>query len=561
MNKTHFPHTKNPELSILKAPEVFLAREFATLLESQIEGLHRRFPMAWAHRERFPYFRHLFFRDTNLAVEIRRNVAYCLLKESETNEALNQAIYDMINRRFSGANCFWRGKEPIPAIIVLKKWTKPLFRTEDVKVPILELLFKISILDYFVLRHQIDYRAFGPDMSSEGAEALTGALGEITLQLKDYERSSVTHLADSRSITPRFRLELLKDPEYYFRPTVEKQLTQYEAYLGTKLKTYLQNYLEREPSSFTQETISPIEFSLKNWLAHQALDRISTKEQSIVIEDSDAFAIFSNALLLFGEYKGDILAQENENYDNSLTNHLTSPLRNFLDETLHGLIAPYFLTKYYEDSRDKLFEFYQSSDTVSLKQTEQKISDLESDFQDAKMEVSALKQLLLRANQELESRLKKETKQLKEVAVKEAQQAQKLQAELEKANRTIKQLTEQKESLQTGLDLAMSQIQTNETLEMLDPVYLDKTVLFVGGSPNLVKKMKKRWPDCRYYELAETVSPEFLRGSRYIFVLVEMVNHPMVREARLASPQAKVSIVDATNLDRIGSTVRQLMSA
>ena len=80
----------------LYAQSYFLGVALSDNASSMLEGLNRRFPLAWINRKKYPYFGHPLLKSISLTNEYNKNLAYCLWEYSKENEELRKELKALI---------------------------------------------------------------------------------------------------------------------------------------------------------------------------------------------------------------------------------------------------------------------------------------------------------------------------------------------------------------------------------------------------------------------------------------------------------------------------------
>lgn len=80
----------------LEAQSLFLGVCVHNYAPSRVEGLHRRFPLAWINRKNYKYYSHPILKSMSLTHEYGNNLAYCLFEHAEENEELRLELKSIL---------------------------------------------------------------------------------------------------------------------------------------------------------------------------------------------------------------------------------------------------------------------------------------------------------------------------------------------------------------------------------------------------------------------------------------------------------------------------------
>ena len=80
----------------LEAQSLFLGVCVHNYAPSRVEGLHRRFPLAWINRKNYKYYSHPILKSMSLTYEYGNNLAYCLFEHAKENEELRLELKSIL---------------------------------------------------------------------------------------------------------------------------------------------------------------------------------------------------------------------------------------------------------------------------------------------------------------------------------------------------------------------------------------------------------------------------------------------------------------------------------
>ncbi len=83
----------------LEAQSLFLGVCVHNYAPSRVEGLHRRFPLAWINRKNYKYYSHPILKSMSLTYEYGNNLAYCLFEHAKENEELRLELKSILMER------------------------------------------------------------------------------------------------------------------------------------------------------------------------------------------------------------------------------------------------------------------------------------------------------------------------------------------------------------------------------------------------------------------------------------------------------------------------------
>lgn len=176
---------------------------------------------------------------------------------------------------------------------------------------------------------------------------------------------------------------------------------------------------------------------------------------------------------------------------------------------------------------------------------------------------------------ELLSQKCSELKDLVEKTAKEAERRAAALTPLEKKNRT---LGDENKKLQSELDARDAEIKRlKDALDLKDqlvsgmarqidfkslPELPESNVIFIGGHPNMTKKLAQDHPDWKFIDGGDRNFAEFRTQPEILFFWDMHLSHPCWQRARkFLSPQTPVAYVKSTNLDLLETEMRQQYAA
>lgn len=230
-------------------------------------------------------------------------------------------------------------------------------------------------------------------------------------------------------------------------------------------------------------------------------------------------------------------------------------LLNFTQENLLIFAMEYLAAKTHEKNRNLLFKLSDTTDLITLRQLETELNEMKKRLKNEKQQQKELTKTLnvLKAEQSkaiLQAVAEKEKNLIEanRVISKQAQENEALKSELEKYKALVEvlqtQLIEQAEV--NHLDEAFTL--SEEALSHLN----QPSILFVGGHPNTVHRLKTLLPLAKFFEIDKNYDAQFSKTIRQVFIFGDYVNHGMVYQVS--------KFISAPKRVLFGSNVDQLLN-
>lgn len=550
----------------LEAQSLFLGVCVHNYAPSRVEGLHRRFPLAWINRKNYKYYSHPILKSMSLTYEYGNNLAYCLFEHAKENEELRLEL-----------------KSILMGIPEHKKMYKELSKIVNVNVGE-ELNKKKNELLFKGLYNPLDTDT----LSFARAEAFCVAKYIFDLLDVEFDDEKINKLHKKwSSLVHKFFTEdegkeiwarnMITVFEKMSDKTILKKISaynkQYSEYLEQPLAKYIDDclYTSKNIESMTfGDTIAKAKnhmlgmnitkrdkITLTTAEINEILLVLITYHQYYSLKSSDEtlkdlFDRLNNdkkSIMKFMEKDKDEIINELIEYPDELDDELLD----VLDTHFISFVSSYITAKFHNENREAYFNAKSNTDVISLNSLEQEMKKFKKE---------------LKLQKQINKQLQTELNTAKDTARKETQNKLKdSQQQIVELNRKNQRLTEEnKEYLQNNTQLRemvetlLIKVQEQEHLleqipateESLTVDHLNRSdILIIGGHPHVLAKLRERLPNCKFCECRRTYKDDFFKGVKYAYVFVEWINHGMTGKLNKICPYIPKRVIAATNPERI----------
>lgn len=492
---------------------VFLAELLVEQTRSQMEGLFQRYPMVWKNRPKENPTVHQRLSDSNFKNSFIMSYSYLFLVESQTNEEMQQEIIQILRK----IRPLYARKLKGCRTVIPFSFMEGLSGDKHFKNTI-ETIKELSILDYWM-----------------NAKGLSMALSpefyrHYQKQFKLVETAFYRNMIDGTTV---FSSEEEK------KQVLEK-LKQFEAGISQSFASYLKACWHQIVNDRAYEKTL-----LSEGLGLFLYPYLTFFVPTLSLKENELHLIFMNILFCL-ENQPEI---EEINADES---RWISEIQALIPYALIQALT----VKLIEDNRKQFFDSIQVKEVALARQLEKENKSLAKELMGAKKDH---KKMVREVNQ-LELKTKKTVKEA--VATERAlsltleRRVNRLQTENEALKEQLEQMKRQLETLQSEKEEAQEMI---EELMANDEACLDEqlaifnhpSVLFVGGFPSVMERLRGMLPSCKYFECGESVNDDFFTGVQRIYLMKRYVNHGMMNQVIKNVPQAPIYEVPYSNLKRI----------
>lgn len=539
--------------------------------KSQLEGLHRRFPMAWMKGESYPQFHHHEFSRVLIEDEFQSKMIYCLCEHAFENPELRQGLKEVCIKTSQSTYRLLRSvKKQLPSGLLdalmaigfgkgdrsagqMASFANVLFliytlefEVEEEEAKRVEETWKEALeghpLFYFneglKVKNRLTDSPYVPLLSNPKHPLVKGLTILYDIYSAVLDEPVVKHLnrkiVDTKyeGLTGAEELLLTFNRMYGLDLIGSEPLSKREV-LGIMLHLVLIYTHGQENSTLIDSEVVALE-TLKQEL--EALrspwdiqETLSKQDQGVETKEDETPAE----------------AQSDEAKIGLRTVHLVAMLR----EQLLSASIFYLLAKQQEANRTYFFKHYSTSDKVGIQSLEKELKTLKQKTKEAQQaERLALKEVE-KVKTEARTQINRQTKELKGAVISLEQQVRQLSEQLEKQQqeneRLVAELTARPEK-ETPIE-----VKQEPTLEALVTRFNRSDVMILGGNPNVVNKLRVLLPLVKFYECEQTYQDDFFKGIKAGFIMKIWVSHPMIYRFKSFCPQAPMVEVSATNIHRI----------
>lgn len=545
----------------LYAQSYFLGVALSDNASSMLEGLNRRFPLAWINRKKYPYFGHPLLKSISLTNEYNKNLAYCLWEYSKENEELRKELKALMVKN--------------PIYLEVKKlvsniWNdKKIINDPDIKIKMLAESYEKA---FAFKKQKFQYGILCSTIHFIYSELNIPVPADVALPLYErWEKLTKVFLEEdtgcgiwSRNVMDSFA----KMNNKTYTKLMQGYYKQYSDYIENDLQKYLDKVVFNPKHK---------ELELPDFMVNIQMQMVGIEPTEFTrhnLTKTEIYEIMLNLMMIYNNYdmrknlasklfagiKDETLnikeMMEKDSIDELMEfpEELDEKLLDLFDQYLVPFTYLYVIGKHQELNREAFFKAKSGSDAISLQSIELELKRAKKELKDSKhliknhqSEINKIKNDLQKANQD---RLKA------------------LQQDLVQANQKNKRLAEENESLLLNnadqremIEELLLKVQEQEKLleqlpskqvKELNIEQLNKPeILIIGGHPHVVAKLRERLPKCKFCECRRTYKDDFFKGVKFSYVFVEWINHGMTGKLNKICPQIPKRVIASTNPDRI----------
>lgn len=514
---------------------------------SQLEGLKRRFPQAWLKREDYPFYRHACFKSISLQLEYRFNLCYCLVEYSRENIELfrelkgffmnyNKKItQEMKNRQ--------RGKK-----IVLNGVQNLILAYNNQKKFGMQECTEMVLADYLAESFSIPY----PESFKEEYFEI---FNEVSLDIiQSFGNGSILNF-----YTLPESIRKKKGKTYQF---FQECYQRYSNYLNQPLSKYLNTQLKRLLDLSENEE----ENNDRGLVASMVLFGIIPPScyRETCLSMSEIFEILAAVTLNYGiptsvmeettqRSRADNLVTWGVDENGDITEKAWKELFHVYDKDMIPYALEYLLAKAHNDNRDLFFKLTDTSDLISLKSLETEIKQQHESLKDERQKNKRLEKQLSTIQTQQQQKIKEATVKVQKELIETNQKLTKKTNEVEQLASELEQCKELIKLLQTQLSEQTPQSEEEVTLTLSDEkksLLNQPSILFLGGHPTTIHRLKRVLPSCKFFEVDKTYDSQFLKNVKQVFIFVNYVNHGMVYQINKELSVPKRVLI-GTNINQI----------
>lgn len=497
---------------------------------SQLDGLKRKYPKAWLNRKSYPFYQHAYAKDLDLEQEYYFNLVYCLVEYAKENEQLRNDLIPFYIKHSKDVNAIFKRNVKTPDSL-MKKIQQICLAFAFQQLEVSEVLFNLSIYDVFMEIYSFPLE------------------GELVENFIDFYNEASCNFFKMFGANRLFKIKIFAEPLRTKQGKVFQFLTEYAKRVSTILEEPVISYLKRELSSLSDgkryisiENQNEVLWDVKNGLnMGTENDLVNTLSYNEVLEIM-AMMAFSCSIEPFKD--GTMPALSDEQWEKLLT---------FAKNQLLVYAMEYLIAKTHEKNRQLLFKLSDTTDLVALRQLESDLNDTKKKLRQEKDQRTELERSVKKLKQEQSQIISKEVAKQEKCLIeanqlisKQAQEIDELRLELEKYKLFADVLNSQLSQVHP-IDESNDSFLSEEVLILTN----QSSVLFVGGHPKLVSRLKGLLPNAKFFEIDKNYDVQFCQSIEQIFILGDYVNHGMVYRVS--------KYIDAPKRVLFGSNVNQLI--
>lgn len=504
--------------------EVFLAEILATSNFSTIQGLHHRFPMAWSHREQFPFYKHKYFERSLLKQEYRLKLSYCLFEEAHEDSVLFNALFEELYKTYASMYKDLKKKVRNSKCLnesLLKELIDRYVKAHSDKGWIKTL----AVLDFFVEKLSVKYQKESTFLEYEqklkheiskylasNAERQTANYYELCLELSQQNSS------------------LVKNMKKFYRA--------YSEYLGENIL----EVLNQEIASLYKKT-SPEDLGIA-WLKELGV----LEEASLYyLTLSDVYQLF--ALVLYTPYPD--LEEASEIELVQLGNYEISALElSMFDKRLKEAIPYFMVYQTFKYNRDFFLQSYSINHQTMIDALQSDVKRYRRELQNMKKVNASLEENLNHQKKRHETELQSKIKELNKSIILLNREKEQLLKQLSQLQDHCQRLQPSEEIIALETEELVTSSQEQDETFSLDQINTAE-ILIVGGATPTIQKLKRILPDCKYFEVDKRYNNQFFNGVKVAILLTNILNHGMTNRLDKLCPDIIKRPVAATNIELI----------
>ncbi|MEE1237870.1 MAG: hypothetical protein UHI85_07335, partial [Turicibacter sp.] len=309
----------------------------------------------------------------------------------------------------------------------------------------------------------------------------------------------------------------------------------YSDYLGRNMVDVLNERLE------TDLKASHLHFTIQ-WMIELGL--IDPK-RSYRLTTSDVYQLVALLLCM----KEDESLEEETKCIKMGDYHLPVPIFEAFEQSLNESLPYFVLSQIMKENRELFFQSYTLKDEAISKHLEKELNLLKRDLKSLKETNKNLKGALSKQKLAHEKAYKLQLKELQTSLILANQEKQRLEKELMRLTTQNHQLKLQLESETVLADAFESDCCNTIDINIEDINQAE--IMIVGGATSTVQKLKKKLPNCKYYEVDKKYNDQYFKGVKLAILLTNILNHGMTMKLDKECPKIKKKSITVTNVDLI----------
>ena len=502
---------------LVESRAVFLAYVLAKCNFSTIEGLHRRFPLIWKRRDQYKYYKHICLERTTFKEEYQLKCAYCLFEEASHDLAVFNALFEELYKQY---------KE------MYKDLKKQYLRHKTMTIAHLEKLVNqenqtdqdyltfLSVTDFFLEK----------------------------LEVERLEHSLYDQLIKQSHTLERKLLNFEEESETY--DSLKHQLNNSNSIQFKKIKNFCRSYSDYLGRNVVDVLNERLETDLKNSQPHFTIQwmielGLIDPKRSYRLTTSDVYQLVALLLCM----KEDESLEEETKCIKMGDYHLPVPVFEAFEQSLNESLPYFILSQIMTENRELFFQSYTLKDEAISKHLEKELNLLKRDLKSLKETNKNLKGALSKQKLAHEKAYKLQLKELQTSLILANQEKQRLEKELMRLTTQNHQLKLQLESETVLADAFESDCCNTIDINIEDINQAE--IMIVGGATSTVQKLKKKLPNCKYYEVDKKYNDQYFKGVKLAILLTNILNHGMTMKLDKECPKIKKKSITVTNVDLI----------
>lgn len=500
---------------LVESRAVFLAYVLAKCNFSTIEGLHRRFPLIWKKRDQYKYYKHVCLERTTFKEEYQLKCAYCLFEEASDDLAIFNALFEELYKQYKELYKELK-KQYLHQKTITTSHLEKLINQENQSDQ--EYLIFLSVTDFFL--EKLEVQMSDDDLFNQ----LMKQSAQLQRKLLDFEDELETYdyLKHQLNISNSIPFKKIK---HFCRS--------YSDYLGRNVVDVLNERLDNVLKTSTSY------FNIQ-WMIELGL---IDPNRSYRLTTTDIYQLVALLLCLKEE-------ESVEEVDCIKMGDYELPVSVFeaFEQSLQDVLPYFILSQMMKENRDLFFQSYTLKDEVISKHLEKELNGLKREVKSLKETNKNLKLALSKQKLAHEKAYKFQLKELQTSLILANQEKERLEKEL------VKQMTEYHQlKLKLDHEQALEEVETSccEIMDIDVESINQAEIMIVGGAISTVQKLKKKLPNCKYYEVDKKYHDQYFKGVKLAILLTNILNHAMTMKLDKECPKAKKKSVTVTNVDLI----------
>lgn len=497
---------------------------------SFLNGLSKKYPLAWEKRAEYPYSDAKIFSTTTAEYEHYCKLAYALCEHAQENPTLEQELSLKIMSFFPKYKR--HRKEFIQdGQFVLDDYCAGFILSEimgaNSHVECHKPLYVLIIMSVGVFFAKQE----GLEFSNQSIKLIDNIAGTFFDAVIAKKRLS----GGGNSLT----LEEQKNAKSVIKNKTKALITAYNEKIDGNVYKDLPELINLlSPEMLEHDAKTAIYYELNRWFNCDVFALL--REYRLTSQDIEQ--IFCNI----------INSWTHEEVDWQNVSAIDDSVLKEVDQLLVYTAIVYVCMKLADSSHDfywKEMKSEQSSNSI--------IATLKLELEKTKNEKEQLQTIIKNHNKELEEcRLKRE--QMISAAIKDVKDEVNAvkrdnrlkEQEIESLKNYIKELELELSDVEEQLDnteVPISDTPLEELIEKLNK----PNVLIAPGHQNLFNKMKEVLPKAKFYELDRNYPNNFFNGATHVFINKKYFNHGKYYKVKVMLPDAKICCITRTKLDLV----------